>query len=140
MTRAELYTLVWQEPVSKLATRFGLSHAALRKVCTDFNIPVPPPGYWTRRAHGKEENPPPLPRLAPNSLGRLNAVVRKFGDLSLQLAEDQLNAFDVKLPTSPNAARQSERHPVAQQLQQALLQAVPDERGFVACADDALPM
>jgi hypothetical protein len=33
MTRAELYELVWKEPMIHAAKRFGLSDVALRKTC-----------------------------------------------------------------------------------------------------------
>lgn len=40
MTRSELYALVWQEPMMKLAKRFKLSDVGLRKICTKHGIPT----------------------------------------------------------------------------------------------------
>jgi hypothetical protein len=59
--REELYALVWQMPLSRLAKRFGLSDVGLRKICVKHDIPTPPLGYWSKLAHGKPVYRPPLP-------------------------------------------------------------------------------
>lgn len=41
MTRSELYALVWQEPMTKLAKRSRLSDVGLRKICTKHGTPTP---------------------------------------------------------------------------------------------------
>ena len=61
MTREELYNLVWAEPVTKVAKRFGVSDVALRKTCVRHNIPTPPLGYWAKLAHGKRVKQTSLP-------------------------------------------------------------------------------
>ena len=33
LTRNQLFTLVWSEPMTTLAKRFGLTDASLRKIC-----------------------------------------------------------------------------------------------------------
>lgn len=38
LTREELYALVWQTPLSRLARTFGLSDVGLRKICVKHNI------------------------------------------------------------------------------------------------------
>ena len=61
ISREELYSLVWQTPLSRLAKRFGLSDVGLRKICVKHDIPTPPLGYWSKLAHGKPVCRPPLP-------------------------------------------------------------------------------
>ena len=62
MTRAELYELVWSEPMRAIAPRFGISDVGLRKVCLRADIPVPKAGYWAKVHHGKRvERRPKLP-------------------------------------------------------------------------------
>jgi hypothetical protein len=63
MTRQELYELVWREPVTHAAKRFGISDVALRKTCVRHGIPTPPAGYWAKLAHGKAVPKVPLPPL-----------------------------------------------------------------------------
>lgn len=60
--RRKLFDIVWSEPVDTLAARWGLSGRGLGKACARLAIPVPPRGYWARRAHGQR---PRVPRLPP---------------------------------------------------------------------------
>src|SRR5436305_1121986 len=52
-TREELHALVWSEPMSKLAKRFGLSDVGFAKACRRANIPLPNRGYWAKCEAGK---------------------------------------------------------------------------------------
>jgi DNA-binding phage protein len=72
LTRQELYDRVWAEPVDTLANEYGLSNVGLGKACRRHDIPVPPRGYWARKAAGQKLRRPPLPP-------------RKDGDVSVTL-------------------------------------------------------
>jgi hypothetical protein len=61
LTRQQLYDRVWAEPVDTVANEFGLSNVGLGKVCRRHNIPVPPRGYWARKAAGQKMRQTPLP-------------------------------------------------------------------------------
>lgn len=61
ITRKELYQLIWTEPMTKVAPRFGLSDVGLAKVCKRYNIPRPPVGYWAQKQVGKQPSQTPLP-------------------------------------------------------------------------------
>jgi len=65
--REEIYDLVWSEPVTTVADRFGISDVALRKLCKRRSIPLPSLGYWAhlrRKGKGtKRYQRPPLPNL-----------------------------------------------------------------------------
>jgi hypothetical protein len=61
LTRQELYDRVWAQPVDTLAKEYGLSNVGLGKACRRHDIPVPPRGYWARKAAGQELRRPPLP-------------------------------------------------------------------------------
>ena len=39
-TRAELYEMVWSEPMRTIAGRYKISDVGLRKICVRKNIPV----------------------------------------------------------------------------------------------------
>jgi hypothetical protein len=60
LTRQELYTQVWAEPVDTVAKRLGLSNVGLGKLCRRHQIPVPPRGYWARKEVGKADPIPPV--------------------------------------------------------------------------------
>jgi integrase len=58
MSRRELYDLVWSEPITAVAKRFGISDRGLTKVCRRSDIPAPPRGYWAKiAASGRVERP-----------------------------------------------------------------------------------
>jgi len=58
--RDVLYRLVWEAPVSEVATRFGVSDVGLAKACHRANIPLPARGYWAKTEAGISLYPPPL--------------------------------------------------------------------------------
>ncbi|MGC8494152.1 MAG: hypothetical protein ACP5SH_20700 [Syntrophobacteraceae bacterium] len=59
-TRKELYDLVWSEPVTKLAKRFGLSNVGFAKHCRKLDVPLPPRGYWAKKQAGQTPRKTPL--------------------------------------------------------------------------------
>lgn len=59
-TRAELYALVWAEPMSRVAAKYGISGNGLAKACQKAGIPVPERGYWAKLQAGKPVKQPPL--------------------------------------------------------------------------------
>ena len=61
VSREELYSLVWAEPVSRLAKRYGLTDYAFRQLCIRLSIPIPRQGYWNKLRAGERPDPPPLP-------------------------------------------------------------------------------
>lgn len=61
LTQQELYDRVWMEPVDTVAKEYGLSNVGLGKACRRHNIPVPPRGYWARKAAGQNLRRPALP-------------------------------------------------------------------------------
>jgi hypothetical protein len=63
--RDTLYVEVWQEPVSVLAEKYGISDVALAKIGRKLNVPLPPRGYWARVRSGYRDTKPALPKLAP---------------------------------------------------------------------------
>jgi hypothetical protein len=65
LTRKELYELVWSEPLSTLAPRFGISGSGLKKTCAKAEVPVPPRGHWAKKQAGKRTVQMPLPPRPP---------------------------------------------------------------------------
>lgn len=65
LTREDLYTLVWSEPMLKVGARLGVSSSYLARVCTRMNVPRPERGYWAKLAVGKAQKKPPLPEPQP---------------------------------------------------------------------------
>lgn len=61
ITRKELYDLVWENPMSKLAKKYNLSDNGLRKVCKRLDIPLPKNGYWKKIQYNKKVYKEKLP-------------------------------------------------------------------------------
>lgn len=59
--REALYADVWERPLTKLTTKYGLSAVALGKVCRKLKIPLPGRGYWAKKEFGKTVRRLPLP-------------------------------------------------------------------------------
>lgn len=73
LSRDELYEMVWTKSVQDLARDFGISGRGLSKICARLNVPVPPRGYWAKRAAGKRAIKYKLP--APKSDTPLNVTI-----------------------------------------------------------------
>jgi len=61
LTRQELHEKIWSRPAIALAEELGISGRGLGKICSRFEIPVPPRGYWAKLAAGKHVTRAPLP-------------------------------------------------------------------------------
>jgi len=53
ITRQELYDLVWKESLTSISKRINIPYTHLRKICSEFNIPIPPNGHWSKLQFGK---------------------------------------------------------------------------------------
>lgn len=62
--RTKLYEEVWAEAVTTVAKRYGISDVALRKICKQLTVPLPPLGHWAKIAAGKKLPVPPLPKYS----------------------------------------------------------------------------
>lgn len=68
VSRAQLYELVWREPMLRVGERFGLSSSYMARVCTELRVPRPPRGYWAQREFGKAPAQEPLPDARPGEI------------------------------------------------------------------------
>lgn len=53
VTREDLYRLVWETPITRLAAGYGITGTGLKKICDRLDVPVPPRGYWARKEAGQ---------------------------------------------------------------------------------------
>ena len=65
VSRDELYRLVWDEPMIRVAERFDVSGSYLARICEHLNVPRPARGYWAKLAVGKAPLKTPLPEPLP---------------------------------------------------------------------------
>lgn len=96
-TRQEFYDLVWSQPLTHLAKRFGISDVALGKACRAAQIPHPPVGYWAKLEAGKHVVKPELP---PRSLGQTDIIT--FGQEPYRTYNnDEAEVLALPAPTPP---------------------------------------
>lgn len=60
LTRHELYSIVWLQPLSSLIKKYVISYSQLRKILKDFDIPIPENGHWSKLKFGKQVEIKPL--------------------------------------------------------------------------------
>lgn len=60
LTRQQLYDMIWERAVSKIAPELGISDVALRKQCVKHAIPLPDATYWGRLHAGRPVMRKPL--------------------------------------------------------------------------------
>lgn len=131
LSREELYTLVWQTPMSRLAKTFGLSDVGLRKICTMHSIPTPSLGYWAKLAHGKRVLQPPLPPGKKDIEVRIAARLPKtVSDHLAAAAEIALEYESKRTPIVVPPEPPTKLHPVAAATAKAIRAAKVDFEGF----------
>ena len=54
---------MWEQPLTKLQSKYGVSNVAIGKACRKLKIPLPGRGYWAKLAAGHKVKQVPLPEL-----------------------------------------------------------------------------
>ena len=142
-TRQELFDLVWNEPLSKLATKFNIETQYLKDICLENNIPLPTRGYWSKVRFDKEIDKPILPKIENENL-KINIAQqqnRKFKtDYHRRAFElEQRKDLNFKVP-----ARISKYHPLVRSSEKLLEKIDNSENGLryweAANEHDLLPI
>lgn len=63
--KEKIQELVWEMPLVQIAKKLGVpAHQTIHKWCKEYEVKMPPKGYWRRRYHGysHEESLAPLPK------------------------------------------------------------------------------
>lgn len=87
--RETLYEEVWNNPVTKVAEKYGVSDVMIHKVCKALEVPVPPRGYWAKKEAGQPTEKAPLP----DSTGNMT----KLGNRTASTADKDTAAIDESL-------------------------------------------
>jgi hypothetical protein len=131
-TREQLYELVWQKPISRLAEEYAISNVGLGKICARAGVPTPPRGYWALLEVGRAPARPPLPKGPSVPLIRLipraaAPATPEHDPLSARLADEKRPENRIVVPdrlTSPSE--------LVAAAKAALHAAKEDSIGFVA--------
>ena len=127
--RDALYEEVWATPLTRIATKYGLSDNGLRKVCRAMNIPLPHVGHWAKIAAGHQIVRPPLPAEAGRTIFRSDPPQQKWQFhkpedktwLAQQLAFERRTENAVVFEAQPRVW-----HPIADKLRERIREAEKD--------------
>ena len=61
ISRQVLYDEIWTDSARKVAERYEITYSRFLIICKENDIPVPPPGYWTKLGFNKPVQRKPLP-------------------------------------------------------------------------------
>jgi hypothetical protein len=88
--RQTLYEEVWNDPVTIVAKRYGLSDVGLHKVCRKLKVPVPGRGYWAQVKAGVKLKKTPLPKHT----GPEEIKIQRFEEPDMKSDKKQQNELD----------------------------------------------
>ncbi len=133
LTREELFTKVWERPMTKVAADFGISDVALKKICDKHRIPVPGRGYWARMAAGKPVKTAIFRKVADAGLDRI--VIRGGPDRNLpkpvRQARQAAKTRESKPENKIEVAKSSgELHPIVARTSSKLSKVKISEKGL----------
>lgn len=133
--RQDLYDQVWAEPMTTVATRYGVSSVALAKTCRRLAIPVPGRGYWVRVRAGQPLKRPPLRRAPPG--------VPEALELQHVVAEVRGHAVDARVERERDPALRisvapelEDPHPLVRAAKRLLSKSKPDREGLLCVHDE----
>ncbi len=121
LDRNRLYDEVWNDPVTIVSTRYGMSDVALAKYCRELGVPLPPRGYWSRLRVGQLVQRPALPdHLGPQVkeirrwIGKKRAQPERLGD------SEKGYGFTVVPNVIPVSACLQNPHPLVKKTEEVL--------------------
>ena len=56
LTRKELYDIVWSTTLSKLTEQYAYTNDGIKKICKQFEVPMPDGTYWSKLKFNKNLN------------------------------------------------------------------------------------
>lgn len=127
VSRECLYEQAWSLPMTKIATRYGVSSSYLARIFTDLDIPRPPVGYWAQVAVGRGNARPPLP---PAKTGARNAWSRNGAPV--RIARPSLVA--ISKPKGSRAGMHEalpNRHPILRDIEDHFQKAKEGNNGYL---------
>lgn len=137
--RDDLYTWIWSEPITKMATRMGVRYTDLVDACEKLNVPRPKPGYWGCIQRGQIVTKKPLPtESSQNSIEISTAPLRKPRASSKQPPKEESHSFEAT-STIPKKTTQNHIptdlrgcHPIVSSTRKALEAQKADSEGYVS--------
>ncbi|MCC9072723.1 hypothetical protein LNQ49_14140 [Flavobacterium sp. F-65] len=79
LTRKELYDIVWSTTLSKLTHQYAYTNDGIKKLCKQFEIPMPDGSYWSKLKFNKKCKKEKLNPIF-GGVDKIVLKIRKEGD------------------------------------------------------------
>lgn len=135
-SRSELYDQVWNEPLTRLAQKFGLSDVGLAKLLKKHDIPHPPRGYWAKLRFGHSPERMALPNPKDNSGISMREPVVPSEPVRRTELEEELATWEVGAAKISVASTLRGAHSLVSRARDAFEKAEKDEIGFLQPAKE----
>lgn len=127
LTRQQLYDMIWERAVSKVAPELGISDVALRKQCVKHAIPLPDATYWGRLHAGRPIKRKPL-GAAPKGVSDRIVIDARAKPPAPELIQATIAAARQPVET---VAVSEKLHPLVAKTLVAARKAEPDRNGAI---------
>ena len=79
LTRKELYDIVWSTTLSKLTQQYAYSNDGIKKICKQYEVPMPDGSYWSKLKFNKKFKKEKLNPVF-NSVDKIILAIREEGN------------------------------------------------------------
>lgn len=101
LTRKELYDIVWSTTLSKLTSQYAYSNDGIKKLCKQFEIPMPDGSYWSKLKFNKKYKKEKLnPIFA--GVDKIVLTMREEGN-AINVDQTPLNIRTKEIESDPKA-------------------------------------
>ena len=101
LTRKELYDIVWSTPLSKLTQQYAYTNDGIKKLCKQFEIPMPDSSYWSKLKFNKKFKKENLNPVF-GGVDKIILTIRKEGD-PINVDQTPLTIRTKEIENDPNA-------------------------------------
>ena len=79
LTRKELYDIVWSTTLSKLTEQYAYTNDGIKKICKQFEVPMPDGSYWSKLKFNKKFKKEKLNPVF-NNVDKIVLAIREEGN------------------------------------------------------------
>lgn len=101
LTRKELYDIVWSTTLSKLTQQYAYTNDGIKKICKQFEIPMPDSSYWSKLKFNKKFKKENLNPVF-GGVDKIVLTIRKEGD-PINVDQTPLTIRTKEIENDPNA-------------------------------------
>ena len=101
LTRKELYDVVWSTTLSKLTQQYAYTNDGIKKICKQFEIPMPDSNYWSKLKFNKKFKKDKLNPIF-GGVDKIVLTIRKEGN-PINVDQTPLTVRTKEIESDPNA-------------------------------------